>query len=192
MDFGLIAGTGWAAGLNVYAVALILGLIGRFGGAPMPEELTSTPVLIGAGVLYAVEFVADKVPYLDNIWDAVHTIIRPAAAGIIGYLLAGETGMSQALGAGAAGAFALAAHSTKATTRAAVNVSPEPMSNISLSIFEDGLVAGMVALAVAAPVVALIVVILFVILGAALVITLWRSFTRLWRRVGEWTAAPGA
>lgn len=187
MELGLVAGTGWAAGLNVYAVALILGLIGRFGGAPMPEQLTSTPVLIGAGVLYIVEFFADKVPYLDNIWDAVHTIVRPVAAGFLGFLLAGEAGLSEALGAGTAGTLALVSHSTKATTRAAVNVSPEPVSNISLSIFEDGLVAGMVALAVAAPAVALIVVILFVILGVWLMASLWRSVSRLWRRLAERT-----
>lgn len=94
MDLGLIAGSGWAAGLNVYAVALILGLVGRFGDAPIPDQLTSTPVLIGAAVLYLVEFFADKVPYLDNIWDAAHTVIRPVVAGWMGYLLAGETGLS--------------------------------------------------------------------------------------------------
>lgn len=191
MDLGLIAGTGWASGLNVYAVALILGLVGRFGGAPMPEQLTSTPVLIGAGVLYAVEFFADKVPYLDNIWDAIHTVVRPVAAGAIGYWLAGEAGMSEAIGAGTSGVLALVSHSTKATTRAAVNVSPEPASNISLSIFEDGLVGGMVALALAAPIVALVVVIVFVILGVWLMVKLWRGIARLWARLAERTAAPG-
>jgi hypothetical protein len=190
MDLGLIAGTGWASGLNVYAVALILGLVGRLGGAPMPEELTSTPVLVGAGVLYAVEFFADKVPYLDNIWDAVHTVIRPVAAGTIGYWLAGDAGMSEALGAGTSAGLALVSHSTKATTRAAVNVSPEPVSNISLSLFEDGLVAGVVALAVAAPVVALVVVIIFVILGVWLIVKLWRAISRLWARLAARTAAP--
>lgn len=183
MELGLIAGTGWAAGLNVYAVALILGLVGRFGGAPMPDQLTSTPVLIGAAVLYIVEFVADKVPYLDNIWDAVHTIVRPVVAGILGYLLAGETGLSEALGAGAAGTLALVSHSTKATTRAAVNVSPEPVSNISLSVFEDGLVAGVMALALAAPVVALIIVIVLVIGGVYIMYRLWRALSRLWKRL---------
>lgn len=190
MDIGLIAGAGWAAGLNVYAVALILGLVGRFGGAPMPDQLSSTPVLIGAGILYAVEFFADKVPYLDNIWDAVHTVIRPVAAGAIGYLLAGESGLSEGLGAGTAGVLALAAHSTKATTRAAANVSPEPVSNISLSVFEDGLVAGVVALALAAPVVALVVVIILVILGAWLVFVLWRAVSRVWARLAARTGAP--
>lgn len=189
MDLGLIAGTGWAAGLNVYAVALILGLTGRFADAPVPDVLTSTPVLIGAAVLYVVEFVADKIPYLDNIWDAVHTVIRPVAAGWIGLLLAGEAGISEALGAGTAGTLALVAHSTKATTRAAVNVSPEPVSNISLSIFEDGLVAGMVVLALASPVVALVLAILFAALGVWLIVVLWRAISRVWARIAVRTGA---
>lgn len=190
MELGLIAGSGWAAGLNVYAVALILGLTGRFAGAPVPDQLTSTPVLVAAGVLYLIEFFADKVPYLDNIWDAVHTVIRPVAAGAIGYLLAGESGVSEAVGAGAAGALALAAHSVKATTRAAVNVSPEPVSNIGLSIFEDGLVAGMVALALASPAVALVVVIVLVVAGVWVVFMLWRAISRVWARIAARTGAP--
>ena len=189
MDLGLIAGTGWASGLNVYAVALILGLMGRFADAPIPDELTTTPILIAAGVLYVIEFVADKIPYLDNIWDAIHTIIRPVAAGCIGFLLAGEAGLSEVLGAGTSGGMALAAHATKATTRAAVNVSPEPVSNIGLSVFEDGIVAGMVALALANPLLALIVAIVFAIAGVALVVVLWKAISRVWARIAERTGA---
>lgn len=189
MDLGLIAGTGWASGLNVYAVALILGLMGRFADAPIPDELTTTPILIAAGVLYVIEFVADKIPYLDNIWDAIHTIIRPVAAGWIGFLLAGEAGLSEVLGAGTSGGMALAAHATKATTRAAVNVSPEPVSNIGLSVFEDGIVAGMVALALANPLLALIVAIVFAIAGVALVVVLWKAISRVWARIAERTGA---
>lgn len=183
MDLGLIAATGWAAGLNVYAVVLILGLLGRLTDAGIPDPLTSLPVLIGAALMYAVEFVADKVPYLDNIWDAVHTIVRPVAAAWLGYLFAGELDLSPILGAGTSGVTALAAHSTKATTRAAVNVSPEPVSNIALSVFEDGIVAGLVLLAVAAPVVALVVVILLLIAGVWLVMTLWRAVGRVRQRI---------
>ena len=189
MDLGLIAGTGWASGLNVYAVALILGLMGRFAEAPIPEELTSTPVLIASGTLYLIEFFADKIPYLDNIWDAIHTVIRPVAAGWIGFLLAGEAGLSQVLGAGTSGTLALAAHATKATTRAAVNVSPEPVSNIGLSVFEDGIVAGMVALALAFPLVALIVAVVFAVAGGVLVVKLWRGISRVWARIAARTGA---
>lgn len=189
MDLGLIAGTGWASGLNVYAVALILGLMGRFADAPIPEELTSTPVLIASGVLYLIEFFADKVPYLDNIWDAIHTVIRPVAAGWIGFLLAGEAGISEVLGAGTSGALALSAHATKATTRAAVNVSPEPVSNIGLSVFEDGIVAGMVALALTFPLLALIVAIVLAVAGGVLVVKLWRGISRVWARIAVRTGA---
>lgn len=189
MDLGLIAASGWASGLNVYGVALILGLVGRFADAPIPDELSSAPVLIGAGVLYVIEFFADKIPYVDNIWDAIHTVIRPVAAGWIGYLLAGEVGLSQALGAGTSGAVALAAHSTKATTRAAINVSPEPASNIALSVFEDGLVAGVVALALANPTIALVVVVILLVAGLWLIFVLWRAISRVWKRIAARTGA---
>lgn len=183
MGLGLIAGTGWAAGLNVYAVVLVLGLLGRLGVGDIPEQLTSVPILIAAGVLYLIEFFADKVPYLDNVWDAVHTVIRPVVAGWIGYLLAGEVDLSSALGAGTSGVTALVSHSAKATTRAAVNVSPEPFSNVVLSVFEDGLAAGMVALAVAFPVVALVVTVLLLVGSVWLVAWLWRAISRVWQRI---------
>lgn len=183
MDLGLIAGSGWAAGLNVYAVVLILGLLGRLGVGQVPDELQSIPVLIGAAVLYLIEFFADKVPYLDNAWDAVHTVVRPVLAGWIGYLLAGQLDISAVLGAGTSAGTALVSHSTKATTRAAVNVSPEPFSNVFLSVFEDILAAGMTALAVAFPVVALVVTVLFLVGGVALIVWLWRGIARVWQRI---------
>lgn len=184
MDLGLIAGSGWASGLNVYAVVLVLGLLGRLGVGDIPDELTSLPVLVGAGVLYLVEFVADKVPYLDNVWDAIHTVIRPVAAGWIGYLLAGQLDLSGVLGAGTSAGTALVAHSAKATTRAAVNISPEPFSNSFLSVFEDVLAAGVVGLAAAFPAVALVLTVLLVIGAIALVVWLWRALARVWRRIG--------
>lgn len=183
MELGLIAGSGWAAGLNVYAVALLLGLLGRYADAPVPELLQSTPVLAVASLLYLIEFIADKIPYVDSVWDVIHTPIRPLAAGFIGYLLAGELGLSEALGAGTAGTLALAAHATKLTTPAAVNVSPEPASNIGVSLLEDGLVAGMVALAVAYPLVAMAAVVVLLVGGSVLVALLWRAIARMWRRI---------
>lgn len=180
---GLLAGSGWASGLNVYAVVLVLGLVGRFSDADVPEQLTATPVLIAAAVLYTVEFIADKVPYLDNVWDAVHTVVRPVVAGVLGYLIAGDAGISQVVGAGASGALALAAHSVKATTRAMVNVSPEPVSNVGLSVLEDGLVVGVVALALAFPAVAVALVVVLVVLGAWVVVRLWRAIGRVWNRI---------
>lgn len=183
MDLGLVAASGWASGLNVYAVVLVLGLLGRLTQNVIPEQLTSWPVLGVAAVMYVVEFFVDKVPYLDDIWDAVHTVIRPVAAGWVGYLLAGEVDLSPILGAGTSGVTALAAHSTKATTRAAVNVSPEPFSNIGLSLFEDGLVVGLVLLAVEYPLAALVVVVVLLVLGVWLVVTLWRAIGRVASRI---------
>src|SRR5690606_27032107 len=171
---GLVAASGWASGLNVYAVVLVLGLLGRLTQNVIPEQLTSWLVLGVAAVMYVVEFFVDKVPYLDDIWDAVHTVIRPVAAGWVGYLLAGEVDLPPLLGADSSGVTALAASSTKAPCRAAVNVSPGPFSNIGLSLFEDGLVVGLVLLAVEYPLAALVVVVVLLVLGVWLVVTLWR------------------
>lgn len=183
MEVGLLAGSGWASGLNVYAVVLVLGLVGRFSDADVPTQLTSTWVLVMAGILYLVEFFADKVPYLDNVWDAAHTVIRPVVAAVLGYLISADAGLSEVLGAGTSGLLALSSHSVKATTRAAVNVSPEPVSNIGLSLLEDGIVGGMLALALAYPVVALVVVAVLVVFGAWVVVKLWRALGRVRDRI---------
>lgn len=179
---GTIAGSGWAAGLNLYAVALLLGIFGRLGALEVPEVLTRTDVMIAAGVLYAIEFVADKVPYLDNVWDAVHTVIRPLGAAALGALWVGsEDVTTQLASAGGSGVLALISHTTKATSRAAINTSPEPASNIVASLFEDGLVAGVVALAVYNPVLALVAVIVLLIAGTALMVVLWKAARKAWR-----------
>jgi len=180
---GLIGGSGWAAGVNLYAVAFLLGILGRLGLADTPEALTSTDVLMMAGGLYLLEFVTDKVPYLDSLWDAVHTVVRPIGAGAIGYLLAGDAGtLGQALAAATSGGLAASSHAAKASTRAAVNVSPEPFSNIFLSLAEDVLVVVIIALAVALPVIAIVVVALLVGLAAFLTVKLWGALARLRQR----------
>lgn len=183
---GLVAGSGWASGLNLYLVSLLLGISGRVGWADVPSVLQRTDVMIASGVLFAVEFAADKIPYLDNVWDAIHTVVRPLGAAALGAVLAGESeSIGTALGAIVAGSLALSAHSAKATTRAAVNTSPEPFSNIVLSLFEDGLVAGLVALAVLYPWAALAVAIVLAILAIWLTVTLFGALRRLWRRWGR-------
>ena len=179
---GLIAGSGWASGLNLYLVSLLLGISGRLGWSDIPDVLTRTDVMIVAGVLFAVEFGADKIPYLDNIWDAVHTVIRPLGAAALGAVLAGEAeSIGAALGAIIAGALALDAHAAKATTRVVANTSPEPVSNLFLSLFEDVSVALLVALAIAFPVVAIAVVIVLVIAASAITIWLWKVARRSWK-----------
>jgi hypothetical protein len=182
---GLVAGSGWASGLNVYLVTLMLGLGGRAGWTEVPEVLQRPDVLIVAGVLYLIEFAADKIPYLDNVWDALHTFVRPLGAAALGFVIAGESSsVGGALGAIVSGSLALSAHSAKATTRAAVNTSPEPFSNVFLSLFEDGLVAGLVALAVLYPVPALVVVIILAVLAVWLTVRLLGAVRRMWSRWG--------
>ncbi len=187
---GLLAGSGWAAGLNLYLVTFLLGLGGRLDWLEVPDVLQRTDVMIIAGILYAVEFVADKVPYLDNVWDAVHTFVRPVGAAALGYVIAGDsTSVAGAVGAILSGSLALSAHSAKATTRAAVNTSPEPFSNIFLSVAEDGLVAGLVALAIANPIVTLIVVAALTVGAIWLTITLFGVIRRFRSR---WAARQAA
>lgn len=183
---GLVASSGWASGLNLYAVLLLLGLAGRTGFADVPEVLLRTDVLVVAGVLYALEFLADKVPYLDNLWDAVHTVVRPVGAAALGAVLAGEVGsVEQGVSAALSGGLALAGHAAKATTRLAVNTSPEPASNVVVSLLEDGLVAGLVVLAMAYPWVALGVTLVLLVAGSVLMVWLLRAARRGLRRLRE-------
>ncbi|MGI9585655.1 MAG: DUF4126 domain-containing protein [Acidimicrobiia bacterium] len=181
---GILAGSGWASGINLYLVALLLGVFGRLGLADIPDVLMRVDVMVAAGVLVLAEFVADKIPYLDNAWDAIHTVVRPLGAAVLGVLLAGQSvSMGAVLGGVITAALALNAHSAKATTRLAVNASPEPVSNVSLSVVEDLSVAGLVALAISYPLVTVIVVAVLVIGAAALMFFLWRTARRTWRRV---------
>lgn len=185
---GLIAGSGWASGLNLYLVTLVLGMSGRLGWADIPEVLTRTDVLVVTGVLFAVEFAADKVPYLDNVWDAIHTVVRPLGAAAIGYVIAGESGsVGEAMGAIVAGALAVSSHSAKASTRATVNVTPEPVSNLTLSVFEDGLATGVTVLALAFPVVAFVVVL---VLAAVSVWIAWKLWAGIRRVAARWSRRP--
>jgi hypothetical protein len=177
---GLIAGSGWASGLNLYAVTLLLGIAGRLGWQDIPDVLTRTDVMITVAVLFAVEFAADKIPYFDNVWDAIHTVVRPVGAAALGYVLAGEAeSIGQAMGAAVSAGLAFTAHSAKAATRAAVNVSPEPASNIALSLFEDGLAGSVVILAMALPVIAIVVVIFLAATSAWITTRLWNAFRKL-------------
>jgi hypothetical protein len=181
---GVIAGSGWASGLNLYLATLMLGIAGRSGWADIPDVLTRTDVMIVAGVLFAVEFVADKVPFLDSFWDAIHTFIRPIGAAAIGAVIAGDSGsIGAAVGGILSGLLALDAHSAKASTRVMVNASPEPVSNAAVSLFEDFSVAGLVVLAVTYPLITIIVVAILVVAATALTIWLWKAVRRAWGKV---------
>ncbi|MER7668844.1 DUF4126 domain-containing protein [Kitasatospora sp. NPDC096128] len=150
----LIFTSGLASGINAYAVVLLLGLLGRFAGAEsVPHALERTDVLIAAAVLFLLEAVADKIPYVDTVWDVVHTVIRPIAGAVVGVLIASaDPGSLSAVAAGAmGGTTALVTHLVKASLRMAVNTSPEPASNIVVSLAEDLSVAGLVTLAIFHP-----------------------------------------
>lgn len=185
----LLAGSGWAAGLNLYLATLMLGIAGRLGWGDVPQVLTRTDVMIVAGVLFSIEFAVDKIPFLDNVWDAIHTFVRPIGAGALGAVVAGDaSSIGAAAGAIVAGLLALDAHGAKATTRVVANTSPEPFSNIGLSLVEDAGVALLVALALANPTLALIVVGVLVVAAAALTMWLFRLARRNWRKVRRWFA----
>jgi len=163
---GLVIGSGWASGINLYGVVALLNIYGRLGLGEVPEFLQRTDVLVIALILYSMEFVADKVPYLDNIWDVVHTAIRPLGAAVLGWIMVGDaSGFNQYVASIGAGGLALASHATKATTRVAVNTSPEPVSNSVVSLAEDGLVAVVVFLAVEYPIPAIAVVTVLLVIG---------------------------
>lgn len=180
----LVFSTGWASGVNAYLVVLMLGLLGRVTDVgDVPEALTRTDVLVVAGVLFAMEFVADKIPYLDSAWDAVSTAIRPTAGVVIALLVSGDAStLEQAVYAAVGGGTALASHAVKAGLRAAINTSPEPVSNVGASLGEDVTVAGVVLLAVYHPWWALGVSAALLVAGTVLLFLVVRRIRRGWRR----------
>jgi hypothetical protein len=166
---GLIVGSGWASGINLYGVVALLNIFGRLDIGEVPEVLQRTDLLIVSLIMYSLEFIADKIPYSDNIWDVVHTAIRPLGAAVLGVVLVGDaSGLGQALAGLGSGGLALTSHATKSTTRLAVNTSPEPVSNSIVSLAEDGLVAVVIFFAVEYPVIAIIIVAVLLVLGVLL------------------------
>ncbi|WP_214407596.1 DUF4126 domain-containing protein [Pseudonocardia lacus] len=183
-----VVASGWASGINAYLCVAMLGLLGRFGGVDaVPEVLTRTDVLLVAGALYLVEFVADKVPYLDSIWDAISTAIRPTAGAVLAILLAGDaSSVEQAVLAATGGGAALVSHLVKGGLRLVVNTSPEPVTNIGTSLAEDVAVAGVATMAVLNPVPAAIIAGFLLLIGLLLLIVLWRRVRRGYRRLKDW------
>jgi hypothetical protein len=189
--------SGWASGVNAYLVVLVLGIADRVGDySDVPDVLGRWDVLAVAGFLYAMEFVADKIPYVDSTWDAVSTLIRPTAGAVIGALLAGnvpeDTSLDQVVLASVGGGTALLSHLTKAGIRLAVNTSPEPVTNIGLSIVEDLAVLGLVAFAVQHPRAAAAIAAVVLALGLVLLFFIARLVRRGWRRWKGRRAPAGA
>ena len=152
---GRTMGFSFAAGINLYATVAILGLARRYGWVTLPEQFQvfDNDVVIGVALaLYVVEFVADKVPWVDSVWDAIHTVVRPIGGAVLAVTTLGDASPTmQGLIALLGGALATGTHLTKAGTRAAANTSPEPFSNWALSLAEDVFVVGLSALALTYP-----------------------------------------
>jgi hypothetical protein len=181
---GRTMGFSFAAGINLYATVAILGLAERFGWVALPEQFRvfDNDIVIGAAiVLYIVEFVADKIPWVDSIWDAMHTVIRPIGGAVIAVSTLGDASPTmQGLIALLGGTLATGTHLTKAGTRAAANTSPEPFSNWALSLVEDVFVLGLSALALKFPIAAAIVVIAVVVMMIWLAARIVKAIKRRW------------
>ena len=163
----LALGSAWTSGINLYATVSILGLLQKFSAVNLPgglDVLENWWIIGIAGGLYVVEFVADKVPYVDSVWDVVHTFVRVPAGAIVAYSAMTEMDPTIAIGAGlVGGGLALSSHGTKAALRAGANLSPEPVSNWVLSIVEDLIAFAGTILAVFAPILIAIVLVVFAI-----------------------------
>jgi Domain of unknown function (DUF4126) len=179
---GVVLGTGFSSGLNLYATVVTLGLLNRFGFIHLPPALQalSHPWILGiAAALFVIEFFADKIPYFDTLWDAIHTFIRPPAAAVLAYASIGDVSPEWRWAAALlAGSVALTSHATKASTRAAVNTSPEPFSNWILSFGEDLLAVWLTWMASAHPLATTIVVVALLVLSAFLIFYLFRFARR--------------
>ena len=183
---GRTLGFSFAAGVNLYATVAMLGLASRFGWVRLPEQFgvfNHDYVIAAAVVMYVIEFFADKIPYVDTVWDMIHTAIRPVGGALIAVSTLGEASpATQGLIALLGGTVAAGSHLTKTSTRAVANTSPEPFSNWALSLGEDGLVVGLGLLALAYPVTALIITAVLVglmaVFAAAIVRAVRRRFAR--------------
>jgi len=184
---GLALGAGFSSGLNLYASVATLGLLQRYGVLQLPPALQVLSHLWVLGIaiaLYLVEFLADKIPYFDTIWDAVHTFIRPPAAALLAYAAAGAAPAEWRWGAALlAGGVALTSHGTKASARAAVNTSPEPFSNWILSFGEDVLAVWLAWMATAHPLATTMIAVALVAASAVLLYYLFRFARRAFRQL---------
>lgn len=183
----LAAALGWASGLRLYAVLFVVGLVGHTGWYPLPaglQLLAHPAVLFTSGALLAVEFVADKVPWFDSLWDGLHTFIRIPAGALLAAGVFGDAGGATAMVAAlVGGTLAAGSHLTKAGSRAVANTSPEPVSNWSLSFGEDLLVGGGLLLAFTQPWLFLALLSLLILIAAWLLPKLLRALRSFWRRL---------
>jgi hypothetical protein len=185
----LAAALGWASGVRLYAAVLLAGLAGYMGFIELPPglQVLQHPAVLGAsGFMCFVEFFADKIPLVDSLWDTVHTVIRiPAGAALAAAALGADSQAMAWMGALLGGGLAATSHTAKMTTRAAVNTSPEPFSNVGVSLLEDGFVIFMLWLSATHPVIFAIALILTLILAVVLMIVLFKFLRVAFRRLSE-------
>ncbi len=186
---GFAMGSAWLSGLNLYATVATLGLLQRFKLVHLPGDLgflSAWWIIALAALLYVVEFVADKVPAVDSVWDAVHTFIRVPAGAVLAASAFADAGPGVKIAATLlGGGVALSSHGTKAAARLTANLSPEPFSNILLSIVEDIIAFASTLLMVFHPVVILGVVIVFVAIALWMIPKIARAFQRMFRTAGK-------
>jgi hypothetical protein len=185
----LAAALGWASGFRLYAAVFLTGLSGWMGWFELPpglQVLEHPGVLFASGFMLFAEFFADKIPFLDSMWDAVHTVIRiPAGAALAAGAIGADSQAMAWIAAILGGSLAATSHATKMTTRAAVNTSPEPFSNMAVSLLEDGLVVFMLWLSATHPVIFGIVLLVSVVLAVILLVVLIRFLRKVVRGVGD-------
>ncbi|HMA17788.1 MAG TPA: DUF4126 domain-containing protein [Thermoanaerobaculia bacterium] len=184
-QIGLVAGTAVASGLRLYGTVAGLGFLHRIGALQLPgrlEVLAQTPVLVLATALYVVEFVADKVPIVDTVWDAVHTFIRVPAAAVLGFAVLNDVAEPwRTVAALLSGTVALSAHGLKAGTRLTLNASPEPFTNWAASFSEDLLLGFLLFVVVKHPVVAIVAAVLTVVIALLFASWVVRGIRRRFR-----------
>ena len=192
----IAAALGWASGLRLYAVVFITGLAGFLGWVPLPSglHLLESPWMLGlSGVMLFVEFFVDKIPGLDSVWDAVHTVIRiPAGAALAAAVFGADQSQWATAAALLGGTLAATSHIAKSTTRAAANTSPEPFSNIGLSLLGDGVVPVTLWLSWTHPVALFVTLAIALVVTVATVVVLWRFLRVLLRKLRPADAAAQA
>lgn len=185
----LAAALGWASGIRLYLVVFITGLAGYMGFIPLPaglQVLQHPAMLAGSGAMLFVEFFADKIPGVDSVWDMIHTVIRvPAGAALAAGVFGADSATMGMVAGLLGGTLAATSHAAKATTRAAINTSPEPFSNIAMSLVEEGGVLGMMWLATNYPLTFGVVLCLVLVLSIVLMVVLIKFLKTVVRRISE-------